>query len=476
MRKILVTLLVTAIFGLGQLQFAVAQSAVPVTTTTDSSAQEIAIAPTETVTASDLNVKSTGFWSGFWLHIKATIGKSSNRLEAQRQLLMNQLLDIQKDVDNSKSADLQKHVEKYQTEADKFIKRLDDAKTKSGVAEVETEFENSLATQAALVDQWRISKHEAGYQDKLLELRTWAIKEIAGILSHEESDVKLLSRLEEFQNQLALKETKLESKFAAKIALAKLIGKDGGVELDDELEVEVKEETAKLKDDLDDDSTDIDKLSLALDVPTHIKLEVLHELSELELKSDDKDQLEAEIDKEEDELAKEIEDNPDVFVSILAREKNEKIKDSIEKALKRNKSENLIKAAEKEKEKNEKANEAAKKLREKTKEQNKKNEENSSDSGTDSSGSGSSSERLELEVKVNENSFSGLRNLTKGRETKLKVKNEDSTPHTLTISDLGVDLRVEAGQEKEVRFTPSVTGTFSVTCTIHGFSSSITVN
>ena len=477
MRNTLLVLLVAIIFGLAQFQFAEAQTADPTTATTLNDAQEITIAPTEIVTASDLNVEPTGFWSGFWLRIRATAGKPSSRLEAQRQLLMNQLLKIQEDLDSGKGADFQKHVAEYQTSADKFVKKLDDAKSKSGVAGVETEFENSLATQAALVDQWRIAKHTAEYQEKLLELRTWAIKEIAGILNHEESDEKLLTRLEEFQNQLALKENKLESKFAAKIALAKLIGEDGGVDLQDELEMEMKDETAKLKDDLDDDSTDIDKLSLALDVPTHVRLEVLHELSELELKKDDKSQLDVQIAKEESELAKEVEDSPDAFVAILAKEKNAKIKDSIEKALKKGKSEDLIKAAEKEKEKNEKTSEAAKKLREKSREQNSKLE-NPSDSSPNSSGSDgtSSNERLELEVKIEDNSFSGLQNLTKGRETRIKVKNEDDASHTFTIDRLGVNLRVEANEEKEVRFTPSVAGTFSVTCTIHGFSSSVTVN
>ena len=81
-----------------------------------------------------------------------------------------------------------------------------------------------------------------------------------------------------------------------------------------------------------------------------------------------------------------------------------------------------------------------------------------------------------MEVKIEDNSFSGLQNLTKGRETRIKVKNEDDASHTFTIDRLGVNLRVEANEEKEVRFTPSVAGTFSVTCTIHGFSSSITDN
>lgn len=88
----------------------------------------------------------------------------------------------------------------------------------------------------------------------------------------------------------------------------------------------------------------------------------------------------------------------------------------------------------------------------------------------------SDDESVEVEVKIEDNQFTGLSALTANKEARIKIHNEDEVSHTFTISALGINVTILADSEKEVRFTPTQTGTFTVKCTLHNITSTITVN
>ena len=54
-----------------------------------------------------------------------------------------------------------------------------------------------------------------------------------------------------------------------------------------------------------------------------------------------------------------------------------------------------------------------------------------------------------------------------GQTVTLELKNEGNNPHTLTISDQGIDQEVQPGDEAEVDVTFPETGELAFVCTVH---------
>lgn len=457
-------LIVISLIFVGSLALTTSLSVQAQTTTTVSSAG-LSVAPANPITITDFHVSGApGFWHNLWLHFEGSLGLSpAVRLSAQKELATIELFELQNNLSQKSVDQIQRQISQFKADEQTVEAKISDESSIPAVANLEKEAEDDQPLQLAMIEQMRIDKANLQYQSQLAELSDWAAKKTAEIVASGKTDTEKQALLNQVQAKVAAKDSSLAAKLAQKVALAQLLLTKKAT-LDNAVSGDLDIEAKVVAEELSANSVSVDALAGELEGQAHDKLELLDRVAAQKLSDADAKEIQAKIAEQESQLETEINVDPTAFTTILNRKTDKEIKDKIENTLKKDDHNDVIEQADKEEQQKETT------VKSNSTTESETNTSSGSDGSTSTSGGDtntSTDQTIEFTVTISNSTYSGLQSLKKGVEARIHVKNEDSMDHSFTVKSLNIDQVVRAGQEEEVRFTPTTTGSFAISCDFH---------
>ncbi len=483
-------------------------------------------APPVDVTAADLGVPEPSGWQTF----KRKFVRFFTRNQVKRQQLNLELANLTllrahqaaQTGDTDRAASL---VSSYNTQISQVSGAVGDLLTRlptdPAAQALVDRLTQTQVLQIELLDSLTV-KADQKFNTEILKTRLEVTRKLADVLTKEDlSPDELAEKLANLEAKLTEKETKAEGKLFRQLHLLEDLGEVAdNPELRDELEGRAREHVGNAAQSLPPETLGQIVRSIPGDIWKHIA--VLHSVLD-QVPPHVRSTLEKVIEDELDKLADRLKERAEGLDDALKEAEDDDVLEAQKKL-----AEQLRKRAEKDQELAEKLAKKAQKIQEKLEKARQKAleeaveaDEDEADEDeqhpsplpsptsstttktatssptktTDDDGATSpsssptatasptatpspTSTKLEVEIDISNFAFSRSLTLTKGQRTKLRVRNQDSVNHTLTISQLGVSTgTIKPSEDEDLEFTPATSGTFKISCDFHSsMSGSATVN